>query len=126
MRALHPGWDPTPWIRSQRALYRGRYKWIESSAGGSELYDLERDPGEQRDVAALRELDASMLRDALEKAVAGLAPCTRASAPVVSEREREMLQMLGYEESPPSTAESAEGTEPADPDSSAAQRSGSR
>jgi len=123
MRTLHPGWDPTPWIRSQRALYRGRYKWIESSAGGSELYDLERDPGEQRDVAALREIDAAMLRDALEKTAAGLAPCSRTRAPVVSERERELLQMLGYEESPPSSAESGEG---ADGDSSAAQRSGSR
>ena len=33
IRNLHPGWDATPWIRSQRALYRGRYKWIASSSG---------------------------------------------------------------------------------------------
>lgn len=96
MRRLHPGWNPEPWLRSQQALYRGRYKWIASSAGTAELYDLDRDPAEQRNLASLREIDASVLRGALARIESGLVPCGESEIPAVSPRERELLEMLGY------------------------------
>ncbi len=99
MRRLHPGWDPAPWIRTQRALFRGRYKWIASSSGTSELYDLRADPGELRDVAALRQIDASSMRASLEQATSQLVACRGGEAPQVDERERELLRQLGYEAS---------------------------
>jgi arylsulfatase A-like enzyme len=118
MRRLHPGWDPTPWIRTQRALYRGRYKWIEDSSGRSQLYDLSADPGERNDVSALRAFDAANLREALAQATPERGACGAAEAPPVAERERELLRQLGYE---PSSGASADGD-----DSSSEQRSGSR
>ena len=96
MRRLHPGWDPAPWLRSQRALYRGRYKWIAPSTGDEELYDLERDPAEARNLAALREIDASILRATLAQLESELSPCTEGAVPSVSERDRALLEMLGY------------------------------
>ncbi|MEE2662586.1 MAG: sulfatase [Myxococcota bacterium] len=115
MRRLHPGWDPTAWIRTQRALFRGRYKWIASSTGANELYDLRADPGELHDVASLREIDAASMRAALERATSKLVACSGGGAPAVDERERELLQQLGYESS-------SEGEE----SSNSEQRAGSR
>ena len=96
MRRLHPGWDPAPWLRSQRALYRGRYKWIAPSVGDDELYDLERDPTEARNLASLREIDASILRATLAQLESELTPCAAGPVPTVSDRDRELLEMLGY------------------------------
>jgi len=115
MQRLHPGWDPTAWIRTQRALFRGRYKWIASSTGTNELYDLRADPDELNDVASLREIDAAAMRSTLERATSGLVPCRQSAAPAVDPRERKLLQQLGYE-----SAAADAGA------SSSEQRSGSR
>jgi len=120
MRRLHPSWDPTPWTRTQRALLRGRYKWIASSAGDAQLYDLRADPGELLDLAALREFDAAQMREALEQATAGLPSCGTNEAPVVSQSERELLQALGYESPEEPSSPGSSGS------SSAAQDSESR
>ena len=97
MRNLHPGWDPTPWIRTQRAVYSGRYKWIESSLGQPELYDLRADPREQRNLASLRVIDAATMRDALTAAEAKLVEeCETPGNVDVSPEGHELLKALGY------------------------------
>ena len=97
MRRLHPGWDLTPWVRTQRAVYSGRYKWIESSPGEPELYDLRADPGEQRNLANLRVIDAATMRDALTAAEAKLVEkCATRGNVDVSPEDHELLKALGY------------------------------
>jgi len=127
MRSLHPGWDPTPWIRSQRALYLGRYKWIASSTGASELYDLRSDPGELRNVSALREIDATRMRAALARSTSELSPCTQGKGAIVSKRDRELLQMLGYESAPgPPPGGGGDGGDGGDGAGASEQRSGGK
>jgi arylsulfatase A-like enzyme len=47
----------------KRSIIRGRYKLIETRPGGIELYDLESDPGERRNLADERgELSEELLR----------------------------------------------------------------
>jgi arylsulfatase A-like enzyme len=97
MKRLHPGWNAAPWIRTQRALYSGRYKWVESSPGEPEMYDLRADPGELRNLAALRAIDASAMRDALAAAEEKLVgACAEHDAGAVSAEDTELLKALGY------------------------------
>ncbi|MCA9511550.1 MAG: sulfatase, partial [Myxococcales bacterium] len=96
MRRLDPAWDATPWLRSQRALYLGRYKWIESSNGERELYDVEADPQESRDLAELRAIDAARMRDALATATRGLGACADRPPLELDPDERALLESLGY------------------------------
>jgi len=110
MRRLHPGWNPDAWVRSQQALYRGRYKWIAPSHGDAELYDLDKDPAESRNLAALREIDAATLRGALARVRSQLVPCNESAIPELGAEDRALLEMLGYGSS----------------DASDSQRSGSR
>lgn len=46
------GFDPAPFDRELRALQHDRHKYIWSSDGREELYDLAGDPGERNDLAA--------------------------------------------------------------------------
>ena len=96
MKRLHPWWDAAPWIRTQRALYSGRYKWISFSHGDPEMYDVRSDPLEEHDVAAMREIDAAQMASALASAEEGLGTCDLAAAPELDDEERARLQMLGY------------------------------
>ena len=85
---FHFGWS------EQRSLRTARYKYIESTR--PELYDLERDPGETRDLAAgnhtLAESLQKRLRDSPGYRFATPAPAARAQ-----DRERlERLASLGY------------------------------
>jgi hypothetical protein len=47
--------DPTPYDRELRGLQHDRHKYIWSSDGREELYDLASDPGERTDMAAADE-----------------------------------------------------------------------
>lgn len=103
MKRLNPEWDATPWIRTQRALYSGRYKWIEFSSGEPEMYDWRADPDETRNLTAMRAFDAAQLQDQLRALSAAheapACPEPQAlmdSAEEVSARDRELLQALGY------------------------------
>jgi choline-sulfatase len=56
------------WPKGQRALLSGRYKAIQRvTENRFELYDLEEDPGEQKDLAALRPDLAQKLREELTR-----------------------------------------------------------
>jgi arylsulfatase A-like enzyme/Tfp pilus assembly protein PilF len=68
-----------------------RWKLIEASR--PELYDLEADPGETRDVSAGRAGDARALRSALRRALEAQPP---EASTVPSESVRERLRALGY------------------------------
>lgn len=50
----------------QHAIYYGTLKYIENSDGKQELFDLEQDPGEQTDLAELREDDTQALAAMLD------------------------------------------------------------
>jgi choline-sulfatase len=76
-----------------------RWKLIE--APRPELYDLEADPGEKRDVSAARADEARTLRAALQGALAATPPV----ASTAPDREAlERLRTLGYVAGTPSTA----------------------
>jgi arylsulfatase A-like enzyme len=56
------GFDPAPFDRDLRALRHDGWKYIWSSDGREELYDLTSDPGETRDLAPAAD-GAERLRD---------------------------------------------------------------
>jgi hypothetical protein len=90
--SLYPrrfGWS------SLRALRAGRYKLID--APRPELYDLERDPFEQRNIYDERRPLAAALARRLGTFGAALAPGSRsASAATPSDEVRQRLASLGY------------------------------
>ena len=54
-----------------RAVVLGRYKLVERRPGRAELFDLETDPGESRDLAERHPEIVARLRDAYDRAEAG-------------------------------------------------------
>jgi Tfp pilus assembly protein PilF len=83
--ALNRGWAPL------RGVVRGHLKYIELPI--AELYDLEEDPGETRNLAAAREADARSLREALVEFA--LAPPPSSRVPETADA-RARLRSLGY------------------------------
>jgi len=83
--------------RSLRALYAFPFKWIESSRGPGELYNLSADPQERRNLAEEDPQRAAALREQLARRVAALPPLYEqgARAEVSDETERS-LRALGY------------------------------
>lgn len=73
------------------SLTDARYRFIR--APRAELYDLQEDPGEQRNLASERRSTSSAMRSALDRLLAGRAIDAPARA---SSEERERLQALGY------------------------------
>jgi arylsulfatase A-like enzyme len=83
--------------RSLRALYAFPLKLIESSRGQLELYDLQADPGEQRDLAAGDAKRADALRAQVARLAATLPPLyDDASRAEMSEETLRALRALGY------------------------------
>lgn len=81
------------------ALRTGPHKYIfDRTAGREELYDLEEDPGEQRDLAADSPLLTAVYRQMLGQWLAGVRREARleARAPPLDERDAESLRALGY------------------------------
>jgi arylsulfatase A-like enzyme len=96
----YPGFDPEPWNRTLRAYYDEPYKFIQTSNGRHELYNLDDDPGELRNLIQERPQLASRLAtdlhaylDSLQEVAA--ARGSPASGPVDKEY-RELLEALGY------------------------------
>jgi arylsulfatase A-like enzyme len=83
--------------RVRRAIYAWPLKWIESSDGADELYDLEADPAERHDIGALRPGDVARLRALLEDRLSRRPdPAGAESALSPDEAERRELEALGY------------------------------
>ncbi len=98
VRVFQPNLDPTRWLQSRRSLERKPYKYIRTSAGEEELYDLVQDPGEQIN---LRTQLPDVARDfaatlAAEVAAFRRPPADAAAGGELTEDERAMLESLGY------------------------------
>lgn len=81
------GWSPL------RALVSGPAKYV--AAPRPELYRLDRDPGERRDVSSERSAEAKALAAKLAERTSGDDPAPALEAPGLSQR-REELAALGY------------------------------
>jgi arylsulfatase A-like enzyme/Tfp pilus assembly protein PilF len=89
------------------ALTDARYAFIR--APNDELYDLQQDPGERRNLAVERDATRVAMRNALERLTAGTAV---AEPGEVSAEARERLRALGYVGSSAPSSSSASGTAP--------------
>ena len=92
--------DGTPidlFLRERRALLFGDTKYIDSSDGHPELYDLVRDPQETLNLLRVgpdRVAEGRRLADTFVERIPAAIPSPRGSD--LSEREREQLRALGY------------------------------
>lgn len=97
------GWNPL------QALTDGRWKAIRAGAV-VEIYDVQSDPGEQRNLVAAQPAMASAMSARIDALRAAGTP---AASPVVSPEARERLRALGYVASSASTAVPADAPNPA-------------
>jgi arylsulfatase A-like enzyme len=93
----NPRWGPR-FRRVRRALYAWPWKHITSPSGGDELYDLEADPAEQRDLIAAHPATAGRLGRELEARLGSGAAGERSLPAEPTEQELEELRALGYVE----------------------------
>jgi arylsulfatase A-like enzyme len=97
VRKQHPEWDPEPWQRRLRAWFEGPYKYIWGSDDRQELYDLDDDPMEQRDLAEDRPETLQAMGESLEAYYGTLNLCAPPStAQPVPPEQLELLKGLGY------------------------------
>lgn len=83
--------------RVRQAVYQGRWKYIHSTDGSSELYDLDADPREFSNLILDRPEVAEPLRQWLEEQLAAELPADETSRPLeVDEETRSRLEALGY------------------------------
>lgn len=97
----HPGFDVEPYRRTLRALHEGESKFVWSSDGRHELYDLAGDPGERTDQAMSHPGKRKQMQARLETFLAELSAVERSpeKVPMPSKAHREMLESLGYGDS---------------------------
>ncbi len=90
--------DPRPWQRSLRAYYDGPWKYIWSSDGRHELYDLVHDRSEMHNLIWESEDQARRLHDGLRHYVSTLnQPLDSAGAgPQLDPQQQRFLESLGY------------------------------
>jgi arylsulfatase A-like enzyme len=80
-----------------RALFDGAYKLHWSDGGRHRLFDLDRDPGEQRDLAAREAPRVARMAGLLERYFASLpAPGVDGPPAALDEETRRALESLGY------------------------------
>lgn len=88
---LHPRFR-----RDAYALVRGHWKLIASTNGNMELYDLENDPGEERNLFSVETAIATKLTAEYEVWRKHRTGLNGGSAATLSDEERERLKSLGY------------------------------
>jgi len=134
VRQAIPSFDPTPWMRSLRAVYDQPHKLIAASDERHELYDLAADPAESNNLLPAEMARAAALGEVLRDLLARHAADgeREATRPMDEATERE-LRTFGYvgsasedegeedpaaaEESQPTTAPASHpASQPADPD----------
>ncbi len=74
----------------------GRLKYLRDGSGKEELYDLEADPSELRNLVETRVADAEAFRRRLEERLAALDPGRPVQEPDLDEETRRRLEELGY------------------------------
>jgi arylsulfatase A-like enzyme len=97
----HPGWDPAPYQRRLRTLIDADTKYLWGSDGRHALYDLARDPWEERNLLESQPQRARRLAEQLAGYYATLTHCTPmehadGTGAAASPEEQRMLQALGY------------------------------
>lgn len=87
-----------PLDQIQRAIYRGSLKYLEYSDAPPELYDLQRDPYEQRNLASSRPDDVAALSEALRIWIDRIKPLEppRLAFPSFDPVQLNNLRTLGY------------------------------
>lgn len=100
VRERYPDFDPRPWDRTLRAYYDEPYKFVQASDGRHELYDLDDDPGELRNLIREQPQVAQRLAADLQAYLGSLqkfAP-TRPKEPSgpIDPEYLERLRLLGY------------------------------
>jgi choline-sulfatase len=95
-----------------RSLRMGRWKYIQ--APHPELFDLEKDPREQSNLARLNATEAALLRSELARLMARHARTEPATVPDSSTQTRTALESLGYLPGSSRPATSDQGPDPKD------------
>lgn len=94
--------NPGPWRdrldRERTALFEWPMKYIHSSDGMNEMYDLDADPREQNNLIPAQPEKADAMRKSLEEYLASLRhhPPPSEAPPDPTEKEKEQLRDLGY------------------------------
>ena len=88
--------------RVRRVVFSGQYKYIHSSDGQHELYDLEADPRESRNLVEVLPDVAARMAEALASLRTGQQPAPDTDAPStpLSPDELRMMAQLGYIDAP--------------------------
>jgi arylsulfatase A-like enzyme len=97
VKRVAPDFDPSPWNRTLRAFYEGRYKLIWGSDGRHELYDIVADPEETRGLHQQQPETVSRLAAELETRIQKLKRAVDTQpAPRLSPEQLSRLEALGY------------------------------
>ncbi|MFQ5807306.1 MAG: sulfatase [Phycisphaerae bacterium] len=115
-RELYPDFDSTPWNRTLRAYYDEPHKFIEASDGHHELYNLDDDPGELRNLLDEQPQLSLRLAADLQHYVRSLKKITTTQpqrpSPPMDEAHQRRLEALGYLSTPQDTNEEGDSKRP--------------
>jgi arylsulfatase A-like enzyme len=98
VKKVYPDFDPTPWERTLRAVYKDKYKYIAASDGRDQLFSLLDDPNELKDLSRSHPHLIKKLAKIHDKMVADFVPLmgdAQKGIPL-TEDEEERLESLGY------------------------------
>ncbi|MHC4945067.1 MAG: sulfatase/phosphatase domain-containing protein, partial [Planctomycetota bacterium] len=96
--ARYKDWDPSHFNRLLTVLYHGEKKFVWSSNGNHEMYDLAQDPGEAENLVSNPEQNGEEMKKAVEQARSGLNPYDyeEAEKPRFTKEQLNRLRALGY------------------------------
>lgn len=90
-------WDPKKYCRNLRAIYQGKEKYIWASNSLHELYDLEKDPGEEENIIAKYPQKAEAMQKSLDHWLSTFTPPDIKGREVeINKSTEEKLRALGY------------------------------
>lgn len=99
IKNLNPAFDVSPFEQRLKAVQMGDYKYIWSSKGEDELYNLKKDPKEEENIAGAFPERLRELRAVLEEWIEAAESPTSPDLPAVKKFDRateERLRSLGY------------------------------
>jgi hypothetical protein len=84
-------------MRNLKAIYEGKEKFIWASNAFNELYDLEKDPGEQENLIAKSPPKAQVMQKMLQKYAVSITPSkVKRETVKIDKSTEEKLRALGY------------------------------